>query len=65
MDAIFILIKTLEVCEHPLQCKLEVQGKVTEEVMAFKYLVVEITSNDGLQSELKNKHIKLPDCLDA
>lgn len=54
MDAIFIITKTLRVCEHPLQCKLEVQGKVTEQVMTFKYLAVEKTSNNALQLEVKN-----------
>jgi hypothetical protein len=54
MDTIFIIIKVLRVCEHPLQCKLEVQGKVTEQVMTFKYFAVEITSNNALQLEVKN-----------
>jgi hypothetical protein len=47
--------KTMRVCKEPLRCKLEVQGKITEQVMSFKYLGVKITSNGVLQLEVKHQ----------
>jgi hypothetical protein len=46
-----IKTKALTVCERPLRCKLEVQVRVVEEIMSFKYLAPEITSNGALQSK--------------
>lgn len=36
--------KSLVISKEPVRCKLEVEGKTIEHVMAFKYLGVNITS---------------------
>jgi hypothetical protein len=47
--------KTATVYKEPLKCKLEVQGKMMEQIITLKYLGVEITSNGPLQSEVKHQ----------
>jgi len=58
--------KTSTVSKEPLRCKLEVQGKIIEQVMNFKYSGVEVTSDVALQCEITYqacKAARLSGCL--
>jgi hypothetical protein len=40
--------KTTTACKGSLRCKLEIQGKMVEKMMSFKYLGLEVTNNGAL-----------------
>lgn len=58
--------KCMVASREPRRCKLEMEGKIIEQVMAFNYLGVEITSNRNLKEEVTrqaNKAIRVSGCL--
>jgi hypothetical protein len=49
-------IEALSVGKDPLSCELEIQGNKIEQVITFKYLGTETTSNGALQSQVLVQH---------
>ena len=47
--------KAITISKDPIRCKLEIHGKMVEQVMEFNYLGVNITSSGNLVKELKSK----------
>ena len=46
--------------KEPLCCKLEIDGRMVEQVMEFNYLGVNITSSGNLGKEIKTQTQKAP-----
>ena len=50
--------KSMVIAKNPIRCKLELEGKIIEQVMNFTYLGVKITSDGNLQDEVDTQLMK-------
>lgn len=58
--------KSVVISKEPRRCKLSIEGKTIEQVMSFKYLGIEISSNRNIKTEVKaqtNKAARISGCL--
>ena len=51
--------KAMTISNEPLRCKLEIDGRMVEQVMEFSYLGVNITSSGNLVKEIKTQAQKI------
>ena len=47
--------KAKAVSKEPVRCKLEINGRIVEQVMEFNYLGVNVTSSGNLVKEIKTQ----------
>ena len=47
--------KAMAISKEPLRCKLEINGRMVEQVMEFNYLGVKITWSDNIVKEIKTQ----------
>lgn len=47
----------------PLMCKLEIENKVIEQEMKFKYLGIEISGYDDIEVDVREQTMRATECL--
>lgn len=50
--------KCMVISKEPVRCKLEVEGKIIQQVMSFKYLGIDISSDRNTYKEVQHQSIK-------
>ena len=53
----------MTISKEPLRCKLEIDGRMVEQVMEFNYLGVNITSSRNLVKAIKTQAVRVAGCL--